>query len=432
MNMDKAGNAVNFRLAFLSLAVIFILTSSYSFAQEEPRMNLAVAEFEARNVSAMDALTVSDFIRTELVKTGFFKVLDRSNMSVLLEEQSFQMTGCTTQECAVQMGKLLNVKKMVIGNLTKLADVYFITASVIDVETGEIMLSERIKAPTAEELVDAAEELGKVIASELTGRKVTIKESRVVSGEKKDGVPRIKEISEEEEKAKIDIGAFDKVKKRNIYEVYAEDEKIATLIIKNVGSNDSSGKIRYFKKANKKIKPGFPVMYKARKKVGSLGVTIGPVVGGELDTGVGGGFYYDYISFSGWGFQINSGVWQASIEEEYYDINGERSSVSVLYIAPVILKRHYNTYGFISPYIGVGMCTVNYIYEEFVNYLLFMDEATDDYTETGSSLVLNAGVNLFATSKMHLTLDWKMFFGDDFRGYVTSVNAFNFGLSTNW
>ena len=44
----------------------------------------------------------------------------------VLAEQKFQSSGCTEQECAVEMGKLLNVKKMLVGSLSKLLDTYYI------------------------------------------------------------------------------------------------------------------------------------------------------------------------------------------------------------------------------------------------------------------------------------------------------------------
>lgn len=118
-------------------------------------INIAVAEFEARNVSQMDAVTISDFLRTELVKSGAFNVVDRSNMQKILAEQRFQMTGCTTQECAVQMGRLLNVQKVIVGTFSKLMDAYYVIVNVVDVETGKIEFSEQVKALTSDEIVNA-------------------------------------------------------------------------------------------------------------------------------------------------------------------------------------------------------------------------------------------------------------------------------------
>ena len=119
-------------------------------------VNVAVAELDGKNVSAMDAAIVSDFLRTELVRTRAFKVLDRQNMEKVLEEQSFQLMGCTTEECAVQMGKILNVTYMIVGTFSKFLETYYINVNVIDVETGQIVGAEAVECASGRELPAAA------------------------------------------------------------------------------------------------------------------------------------------------------------------------------------------------------------------------------------------------------------------------------------
>lgn len=53
-------------------------------------------------------------------------------------EQQFQQTGCTESACAVKLGKLLNMQKMIYGSFMKAGTSYFIAIEVIDVETGKI------------------------------------------------------------------------------------------------------------------------------------------------------------------------------------------------------------------------------------------------------------------------------------------------------
>jgi len=49
------------------------------------------------------------------------------------------MSGCTTEECAVKIGKILNVQQIVIGSLSRLNNTYFIIGNIVDMETGEII-----------------------------------------------------------------------------------------------------------------------------------------------------------------------------------------------------------------------------------------------------------------------------------------------------
>lgn len=134
--------------------------------------NIAVTEFEARNVSQMDALTISDLLRTELVRTNLFNVVERKNMEKLLSEQKFQISGCTTQECAVQMGRILGVRKIVIGSLNKLAGVYYIQANIVDVETGRIIAAEKVKCIDETRMGDEIENLSRGLVAAYKGIKI--------------------------------------------------------------------------------------------------------------------------------------------------------------------------------------------------------------------------------------------------------------------
>ena len=122
-------------------------------------MNIAVSDLEAHETSAMEASTIADFLRTELINSQAFIVLERSNMSTILAEQHFQQTGCTTNECAIQMGKILNVEKIVIGSFSKILGAYHINVRLVAVETGAAVLAETVSFTTAEELPAKIKEL---------------------------------------------------------------------------------------------------------------------------------------------------------------------------------------------------------------------------------------------------------------------------------
>jgi len=109
---------------------------------EEKGKGLAVATFDAAEVSASDAAVISDLFRMEMVKDGSFDVVEKASMEKILQEQAFQQTGCTSTECAVKLGKILNVQYLVLGSVGKLFGSYVITIRVVKVETGKIMYSD--------------------------------------------------------------------------------------------------------------------------------------------------------------------------------------------------------------------------------------------------------------------------------------------------
>jgi TolB-like protein len=112
------------------------------------KVNVAVLQFEAQNTSSGDAAVVADWVRNELVRSGRCTVLERVQVEKVMAEHALQTTGCTTEECAVKLGRLLNVQRMVVGSFGKLLSSYVISVRVVDVETGSIVYGDTVKTET--------------------------------------------------------------------------------------------------------------------------------------------------------------------------------------------------------------------------------------------------------------------------------------------
>jgi len=110
------------------------------YGSDPKKKNIAVANFESNPpLSASDAGFITNFFQRALINTRAFNVLDRSNMDKTLAEQGFQQMGCTTADCAVQMGRLLNVQLIIVGTCGKLFSRYILAVDIIEVETGQII-----------------------------------------------------------------------------------------------------------------------------------------------------------------------------------------------------------------------------------------------------------------------------------------------------
>ena len=117
------------------------------------KINIAVTDFEARApLSQSEAAFISDFVRSDIVKSDRFNVVEKNNMDKVLAEQGFQQTGCSSAECAVQIGKILNVKLMIVGSCGQLLGQYVITMNVVDVESAKIVYSDDLSVSNSEEL----------------------------------------------------------------------------------------------------------------------------------------------------------------------------------------------------------------------------------------------------------------------------------------
>lgn len=100
---------------FIFVIVFFVLGASSLIAQtkQQEKSRLAVLDLEpGAGVSVKEAEYISDILRTELVKTKMFTVIDRSSVRKILEEQAFQQKGCVDTKCTVKIGQLLAANKI--------------------------------------------------------------------------------------------------------------------------------------------------------------------------------------------------------------------------------------------------------------------------------------------------------------------------------
>jgi TolB-like protein len=113
--------------------------SAHLFAQNNFKQTpIAILDFSGDGLTEQALRALTNHFRGNLVELKRFTILDRGKMSEILEEQGFQLSGCTSSECAVEVGKILNVQKMVAGNIGKVGGTYTINISFIDVESSRI------------------------------------------------------------------------------------------------------------------------------------------------------------------------------------------------------------------------------------------------------------------------------------------------------
>ena len=147
------------------LAILLLLFSFVSAQQ-----TIAVIEFEAKGISQIEASALSDELEMHLTNIGGYTLVERGKVEEVLQEQGFQQTGCTSDECAVEVGMLLSVQNIVIGSISKVGSTYSVNAKIVDVETGEIIktASYKFRGLIDDLLVSGMAE----VASELMGKGV--------------------------------------------------------------------------------------------------------------------------------------------------------------------------------------------------------------------------------------------------------------------
>ena len=121
-----------------------ILTLSNTSAQDKSNNTAAIFDFDGRGVSQNEAQSLTSRFRSKFISIGTYKIVERAMMDNIIEEQGLQQSGCTSDECAVQVGSLLGVQFMISGSIGKLGQTYTIDSKIVSVETGETILSKQL------------------------------------------------------------------------------------------------------------------------------------------------------------------------------------------------------------------------------------------------------------------------------------------------
>lgn len=195
---------LNFSICFLSL-----------LSAEDTKTNAAVMDLEAKEgITIGIASILSDSLRTHLLNTKKFTIVERENMKQILKEQTFQLSGCTSDTCIVEAGQLLSVRKMFAGSIGKLGTTYVINLKIIDVQSGQIEKSEEEKCVRCEE--DALPDSIKKIANKIIG----ITPAMETFKEKPKEVTKEVPIPSKEEKKLVTTGIVAKVNDKPVTAEY--------------------------------------------------------------------------------------------------------------------------------------------------------------------------------------------------------------------
>jgi hypothetical protein len=140
---------------------------------------LAILGIETKSGVPTEAASIfSDRLRDEMHKVAGYEIIDRANMKNILESQGEQLKECYSQECALEVGKLVIANKIVTGTLSKLDEKFYLSISITDVETAKI---ERIaSSECACKLTEFTGSMGAVV-SDLMGRRQKREEPAAVA-----------------------------------------------------------------------------------------------------------------------------------------------------------------------------------------------------------------------------------------------------------
>ena len=129
---------VQYSHCIVSLLLAIFILGTPLYAQQK-KQTLAVMEFEGYGVDQFAVKTLTDRFRSQAVSDGTFRIMERGAMDEILSEQKFQLSGCTSDECIIEIGKFLGVQFMLGATVGRVGDTYALSMRMISVESGEII-----------------------------------------------------------------------------------------------------------------------------------------------------------------------------------------------------------------------------------------------------------------------------------------------------
>ena len=128
-----------------SLKIFAFILALSNITAQNPKPSVAILDFEARGIPDYEVETLTERLRSEAANTNAIRLIDRKMLESILNEQGLQQSGCTTDECAAEVGQLLGAQYMINGSIGKLGNTYTIDAKMVSVTTGA---AERTKTVT--------------------------------------------------------------------------------------------------------------------------------------------------------------------------------------------------------------------------------------------------------------------------------------------
>lgn len=131
------------RLTLVILCLLLLLVYGNEVVGQSVQSGdtLAVLNLQCEGIGQQQCSVVTDTLITELVKLNKYAVTDRTKRDELLGASVPEVNACVGIPCAVEAGKKLGVKKILLGATGQKGQYYYIRLIVVNVETAKLEIS---------------------------------------------------------------------------------------------------------------------------------------------------------------------------------------------------------------------------------------------------------------------------------------------------
>lgn len=150
---------------FLPVAFCFLCLSGKGLLlAAEVRQKVAVMDFKTVGDSTDLGEGAAEILRTTLMETGKYIVVERSMLKEALEEQKLSLSGAVDQTTAVGIGKILGAQLVAVGSVVKMGEKsYTLNIRFVNVETGEVISGKKLTTKYREDIPALCEQVVKML-----------------------------------------------------------------------------------------------------------------------------------------------------------------------------------------------------------------------------------------------------------------------------
>ena len=78
-----------------------------------------------------------ELLKSELQNTKALIMVDQNQIDEVILEKNYQNSECKSQDCGIEIGKLIGIKNIIVGSLNQVGDTCKIQAQLVNVIEGE-------------------------------------------------------------------------------------------------------------------------------------------------------------------------------------------------------------------------------------------------------------------------------------------------------
>ena len=134
---------------------------------QKPRVT--IIPFNSIGISKSDAQGLALLFETALHNTDAFVLIEQMEAENILKAQEYSLGDCVDEQCAIEIGRLLSADQIVLGTVGRIADVYYLAVKIIDVQTGQNLISKKEQVQKLSELVGKIDTIALQLAGEQGG-----------------------------------------------------------------------------------------------------------------------------------------------------------------------------------------------------------------------------------------------------------------------